>query len=731
MFKGRCAAGGIAVIGCRYCRCGGLGTVVVWVGVLFALCAGAAGAVSVEAGTFGQMVHTGYTGAEGLPPGGVLAVGIGAEGVVQARTAGGSVDFDGVRWVGSVVPLPEGERPWYPSLGALVGTREAVRGVAVRGGEVAVAAENGLYVGDGETWALVLPRAGATRWAPIDVRAVVYDAAGRLWFACPQGVGCRVGPDAWKLFTGAEGLPFNDFTCMAAGPGGVWFGTTNGVIFYHGDGFAFRQGRRWLLDNHVRDIAVDARGDAWIATAAGVSRIGHVPMTLGKKAAQFEAEMERYHRRTVYGYVSPATLAAPGDLSVSTPQYTDNDGFNTGLYLAAMSLAFAVTGDEGHRTRARDAFRALAFLSEVTQGGAYGGPEGLIARNVVPTSEPDPGAIYDADYDVRRNQRDALWKIMKRRVPVDASGQWYWKADASSDELDGHFFGMAIYFDRVCQSDDEKAAVRAVVRRIIDHLIQHGYNLVDYDGAPTRWGRFSPDDLNRNPAWTSERGLNSYSILTYLSIAHHILGEAKYRDAYLDLAHREGYGMNGMTQPKELTGPGDPGHQPDDNMAFMNYYHLIRYETDPQLLSMYQHALRTHWQYERLDRNAFSNFVYGACAEGQQRTDQWGTIDLSPPRACYVDAVDTLKRYPLDRIEWAMSNAHRIDLLPLGGHGDGPPTVGSDRAGYAFPIDERQEIYWDWNYWRLTYGGDGTTLRPPHHYLLAYYLGRFHGFIGE
>ena len=42
---------------------------------------------------------------------------------------------------------------------------------------------------------------------------------------------------------------------------------------------------------------------------------------------------------------------------------------------------------------------------------------------------------------------------------------------------------------------------------------------------------------------------------------------------------------------------------------------------------------------------------------------------------------------------------------------------------------QRQEIYWDWNYWKLSYDGDGTTLRPGFHYLLAYYMGRFHGFL--
>jgi hypothetical protein len=78
-----------------------------------------------------------------------------------------------------------------------------------------------------------------------------------------------------------------------------------------------------------------------------------------------------------------------------------------------------------------------------------------------------------------------------------------------------------------------------------------------------------------------------------------------------------------------------------------------------------------------------------------------------------------------------MSNAHRVDMLPFAGDGKGPPAMGSGPLGYAFPVDERQEIYWDWNYWRLTYEGDGTTLRPPHHYLLAYYLGRCHGFISK
>ncbi|MCP4639798.1 MAG: hypothetical protein GY851_05170, partial [bacterium] len=204
-----------------------------------------------------------------------------------------------------------------------------------------------------------------------------------------------------------------------------------------------------------------------------------------------------------------------------------------------------------------------------------------------------------------------------------------------------------------------------------------------------------------------------------------------YRKVYLELALDHGYAMNGMTQPKCLPGPDSFGLQTDDNMAFMNYYHLIRYETDPKLLSMFQRALYTHWQYERRERNPFANFVYAACCLGEIHRDQWGERDLSPPGQCFADSVDTLKRFPLDLIDWPMSNAHRIDLVPFR-DGFGRPTGKGGRSdGKVFPIDERHYVYWGLDPWALMYTGNGTRLREGVPYLLAYYMGRAHGFIAE
>lgn len=714
------------------CRCRALAAIA----ILWVLSDSNSAQEPIRVGQFAQSFHKPYSTGDGLPAESFSAMRIAREKIILAQTASGAVyRFEGQRWTRepnggeheSLFATPR----WYPGLAPLVDSKESVRDVAEHAGEIAIAAAEGLFLGDGSTWTLALPQQEDVRWAPVDVRAVTYDNAGQLWFAAPQGVGCRMRNGQWRLFTGQQGLPFNDFTCIAAGPDAVWFGTTNGAVKFSDDKWFFRQGRRWLLDNHVRDIVVDSGGNAWVATSAGISCIAARPMTLADKAAYYEQEIEQYNRRTVWGYVNPANLSAPGDKSTAVPAYSDNDGFNTGLYLAAVSFASSVTNDPKQREYADKAFRALAFLSEVTQGGPYSAPQGFVARNVVPTSDPDPNERYDSEYDIRRHKRDALWKIMHPRVPTDKTGKWYWKADSSSDELDGHFFGYAVYFDLLCPTEERKQPVRKIVREIVDHLLTHDFSLVDYDGKPTRWAHFSPDDLNKRPEWVGERGMNSYAMLTYLAIAHHITGDQKYRDVYMKLALEHGYGMNGMSQYKWIPGSHSPGHQPGDNLTFMNYYHLIRYETDPTLLSMYYFAVQRHWSFEKYERNSFTNFIYAACCRGKVRKDNWGEVDLSPPPHCYEDAVETLKRYPLDLVEWPMSNAHRIDMLPLEGQDRSNAVIGSAIDGRAFHIDERHEIYWDWDPWKLRSDSNGLVLRPGFHYLLAYYMGRYHGFVSD
>ena len=151
-------------------------------------------------------------------------------------------------------------------------------------------------------------------------------------------------------------------------------------------------------------------------------------MTLAEKAKFFEDEIDRYHRRTEYGYVMAVVMRNPGDKSQTQQRDSDNDGLWTSMYGAGECFAYGATKDPLAEQRAKEAFEALRFLSVVTQGGEHPAPRGFPARAILPTSGPDPNVRDSRERDVRRQaEQDHLWKIMSPRWPKSADGKWYWK----------------------------------------------------------------------------------------------------------------------------------------------------------------------------------------------------------------------------------------------------------------------------------------------------------------
>jgi hypothetical protein len=616
----------------------------------------------------------------------------------------------------------------------LPGPRSSVFAVALRDpDEAAAGGAMGLFVRRGTEWKQEFPCDGSRSWAPAGVRGLGFDEKARLWFFSPQGVGVRNGA-SWKLFTGEDGLPYNDATSLATGSGSeVWLGTAIGAIRYDGRTWAYRQGLRWLPDDGVRGIAVDAEGGAWFATAKGVGLVELLPMSLPQKARFYEDEIDKRHRRTEYEYVMAVRLPRAGDKSEWEQTDSDNDGLWTGMYGAGECFAYGATKDPAAKSRAVKAFEALRFLSLVTQGGSHPAPAGFPARAILPVSGPDPNISDSRERDLRmRAQRDHMWKVMSPRWPKSADGKWYWKTDTSSDELDGHYFFYARYYDLVAETEEEKEEVRAVVRAITDHLLSHDLSLVDWDGQRTRWGVFDPVSLNDDRMWWNGRGLNSLSILSYLKVAWHVTGEGKYRDAYDRLVREHKYATN-VLMAKVHTGPGS-GNQSDDEMALMCYYNLLRYETDDDLVQKYAASLANYWAVERLERNPFFNFVAAASLTGRKFTDAFRSLDLTPTGPWLQESIETLVRLPLDRVDWGHRNSHRKDILPLRhliAEDDGRPRSGQMRAGKALPVDERYFSFWNHNPWALDTGGTGHSLGDGAVFLLPYYMGLYHGFIED
>lgn len=561
-----------------------------------------------------------------------------------------------------------------------------------------------------------------------DVQSVVAGPDGYV-YARTTGGAARLEDNRWVRVRDApmlkrrpvnlptkEGIPYDDITAVErADDGSYWVGTTKGAIRYDGRIWEYRQGPRWLPDDQVRSVAVMGNR-AFFATAKGVGVIETKPVTYADKARVFESEIDKRHRRTEYGYVLGVSVATPGDASKFTQSDSDNDGLWTAMYGGGECFACAAKVP-GACERARAAFEALWFLGEVTRGAA---PPGFIARTVLPASGPDPNLVYTPERDEElRNTRDGLWKVMRPRWPKSQDGKWHWKADTSSDELDGHYFFYALYYDLV--SKDER--LREHVAALTDHLISHNFQLVDHDGKPTRWGVFNPENLNANVSWWEERGLNSISILSYLKTAEHITGYRRYADAARTLIEKHHYDMNALI-PKSGGGPGG-GNQSDDEMAFMCLYNLLRYETDHRLRMIYGRALRDRWNVEAPELNPLFNFIAAAALRGVyfEEPPRRGSLELDGDWR--EESLDTLRRFPLDRFTWPLQNSHRKDVVNL----RGSSTRGHKPDGRVLPIDERFVEHWNHDPWRLDSPGDGRRLADGAAYLLPYYMGLYYGFV--
>ncbi len=473
-------------------------------------------------------------------------------------------------------------------------------------------------------------------------------------------------------------LPSIRFTVIVAAPAATWIGTADGAIRLSADGrgVEYFAGRRWLPDDRVTGIGLD--GDAaWIETAEGFARISGEPTTLERKAGVILERLRARHVR--WGLTADSRLRTPGDVATSQLISTDNDGLWTAMYVAAESFRYKVTGDPAARANAKQGMTALVRLEEIS------GIPGFPARSFIKVGED----IQPADGE---------WHDTPDKV-------WRWKADTSSDEIVGHYFVYPIYFDLVAD-DAEKAALAEVLDRITTHILDHHYQLVGFGGRRTRWGFWGPDAI-----WddADETGIRALHILSHLRVAAHMTTSAerraRYDAAYDDLVATHKYAL--LTRNQKVMVPGHVNHS-DDELAFLSFYPLLRYETRPELKEIYKESLERSWQIERPERNPLWNVIYAA-----------GTGAAEFDRAA---AVRTLREMPVDGISWTVVNSGRRDV-PVDPLSD---RFGRRQALVVLPYDELSMSKWNGNPYTLDEGDGGQTEDDGACFLLPYWMGRYH-----
>ncbi len=556
-------------------------------------------------------------------------------------------------------------------------------------------------------WAELLPN--VTGVSSQKINCIQIDALGHLWVGSEEGLNIYDGKNYW--FNGNEfySVPDGSFNDMFfAKDGKKYFATNTGVITLIEGKISYFSFGAWLMHPTVTKIAVSDNGTIAAVTPRGISVITSKYMTLEEKANHYDEMAVKYFTRNE-GYQVDRVLRKYGDLESGWLPNSDNDGLFTGLYCASQCFRYAVTGDEKAKANAKRAVEAMIKLTEVT------GKPGFTARATRYSNEENFGDGNREEWHACENNPDCEWL-----------------GETSSDEMTGHYFAYGIYFDLVADKK-EKKKIAQVVKTITDHILENNFHLCDVDGVPTTWANWEPELLNNDDRWFYERGTNSLEMLSFLKTTYHVTGEEKYNNVYKMLIEKHHYAMNCIQYKVE---DGHVAHI-DDQLDFTNIYPLIVYTDNEAEKEIFKMGLTHHFEYERVERSPMFNMVYGSLTNNN----------------CDVEnAAKSLSEMNLDLVCWPIYNSYRKDIVwdtEQEAMGIPPqlkyPVEYSARAfcnydGNQFVCDSGAEefVYINSKVVNRTStlpgsgdGARGMRAVMPYNFLLPYWMGRYHGLLGD
>ena len=240
--------------------------------------------------------------------------------------------------------------------------------------------------------------------------------------------------------------------------------------------------------------------------------------------------------------------------------------------------------------------------------------------------------------------------------------------------------------------------------------------MIDWNGEPTKWGRWNPEYVNARPKIVGDRKINSSNIIAMLQTAYHFTKKEKYKTAAMDLMTRHGYLENLMKPMKEIgMAPDDADalskelsdawNHSDDEMYYCGYWGLYRYALNDTLKAKYKAAIIDHFEYERPEKEGLWN-IMTAIAETNE-------IDLK-------EAIWYLQEYPLDLINWTVINSHRKDIEMI------EPNFRSQKTKEVLPPDELPISRHNANRFNLDEKSAGTSENSAGDiWLLPYWIGRY------
>src|SRR3990172_3924412 len=411
------------------------------------------------------------------------------------------------------------------------------------------------------------------------------------------------------------------------------------------------------------------------------SLVGERP-SLFQKAVELEALIQKRHLTQDGLLAYGIGLASPESEEVIGMAFSDM-AIWSGCYVAAQAFRYAVTGDPAAEKQVRTSVQGLHLLQEVT------GKRGLLARGIKGWDDENP-------------EKGSNW-----HRGVGPFSRYQWLGDVSVDQIDGVLFGYAVAYDLI-GDQALRQSIANHVGAISDHIIGHGMIIQDVDGGPTKHG-----DLK---AGFFSEPLNSLIALAVVKAAYHMTRDERYQQHYLELVRLKNYHKRAVRARDPWWEVFTGVNHSDNNLSFLAYYTLLRYEDDPVLSGYYLKSLDRTWNVVREEGNPLFTFIYQSLSPAGNRDAQ-----------AIAKAIETLRLFPVDRRNHRVMNSTRPEVCK---------SLWRDRfdrrqSCRPVPMDLRPADVFEWkeNPYRLDGGGEGNLEFSGVDYLLPYSIGRYHGFI--
>lgn len=475
--------------------------------------------------------------------------------------------------------------------------------------------------------------------------------------------------------------------------------------------------------------------------------------SLVDKATYYDEIAQRLHVHPQLKWAMGVTLKAGADPETATWQDVErwssgeNDGLWSALYLASQAYRYAVTKDDD----------ALAMVKLLLDGERdrmnVTGVPGMFTRQLIPPGIdgiecPTSTAAYavDAEKDDNRwlqiredgcawvvDRDTGAWTETDHCVSTDFAN-YCWLDNVSKDEYSGHMFALAVV-DALVDDPEVDATVRELAEPIGALILANGLAVRDWDGRITEHGRFHPQALDNFP------GFNAAMALGYLNMVQRSTGDETLRQTYDECLLMSGGPKDcydtGFLEiipfPEYLEEPGlylgSEGCLTNYNnvsMHMLSMHILVSTTRDPKLRRFYQDSLDVDVVRDTGEprtvinqNNAFFDFIWAANKALGPDTD-------GPAFDAVENGVCMLKQFPARQVPVERTVAPELTEPYCLNRFD------RDTGEHAREVADRcvrNFLWWGDPYDLRECTANPTRVEVPTDYLLAYWMGRYYGFV--